>query len=145
MKIFFSGPLFTTAERFWNAELTRILRQNGLKIILPQEFEPMIAMANETMAAAIFRMCKESIRQCDAILAIMDGPDPDSGTCFECGYAYANGKPIYTVRTDSRKSGDSVDPRFNLMLTQCSTVIELPDNPSTVEVANAIVNFVNAQ
>lgn len=38
------------------------------------------------------------IRRADAVLANLDffrGPEPDSGTCFEVGYAVALGKPVY--------------------------------------------------
>jgi nucleoside 2-deoxyribosyltransferase len=37
------------------------------------------------------------IDACDAVLANLDffrGPEPDSGTCFEVGYAVARGKPV---------------------------------------------------
>jgi nucleoside 2-deoxyribosyltransferase len=37
-------------------------------------------------------------------MAMMDGPDPDSGTCWEVGYAYRSKKPIVQVRTDSREA-----------------------------------------
>jgi nucleoside 2-deoxyribosyltransferase len=33
-------------------------------------------------------------------VAIMDGADPDSGTSWEVGYAYASGKTIVLVRTE---------------------------------------------
>jgi len=88
-------------------------------------------------------MCRNAIDCSDAVIAIMDGPDPDSGTCFECGYAYGTNKPIFTVRTDSRNSGDSFEPRFNLMLTESSTVVDIKkDMPTTEDVAFAIITFV---
>ena len=86
-------------------------------------------------------MCKSGIDGSDAVIAIMDGPDPDSGTCFECGYAYAKNKPIFTVRTDFRKSGDTFESRFNLMLTESSIVITInKEMPTTEDVANAIIS-----
>ena len=35
MKLYFAGPLFTTAERAWNAEVTAALRAAGHEIFLP--------------------------------------------------------------------------------------------------------------
>lgn len=131
--IFFSGSLFTSAERLWNAQLVKILRSNGLNIWLAQENVPSLTTATE-----IFEICKKGIDQSDIVLAIMDGSDPESGTCFECGYAYGRGKPVYTIRTDSRKSGDLFDSRFNLMLTESSTVIEVPEVSTVEEVAEAV-------
>jgi nucleoside 2-deoxyribosyltransferase len=46
----------------------------------------------------------------------MDGADPDSGTCWECGYAYATKKPVVLFRSDLRGSGDADDVPYNAML-----------------------------
>ena len=50
---------------------------------------------------------------------MMDGPyDPNSGTAWECGYAYGK-KPIILVRTDIRaQAGPSL---YNAMLTGSAT------------------------
>ena len=50
----------------------------------------------------------------------MDGPDPDSGTCWECGYAYRK-KPVVIFRTDFRIEG-GIAP-YNLMLTESATKV----------------------
>ena len=52
--------------------------------------------------------------------AIMDGADPDSGTCWEVGYAYGK-KPIVLVRTDLRRNEGSGGSGYNPMLTQSAT------------------------
>ncbi len=55
----------------------------------------------------------------------MDGPDPDSGTAWECGYAFGR-KPVVLVRTDIRSQPGSGAP-YNAMLTQSATIrLELP-------------------
>lgn len=49
-------------------------------------------------AAWIYRANIGLIERADAVLANLDffrGPEPDSGTCFEVGYAVAKGKPVY--------------------------------------------------
>jgi nucleoside 2-deoxyribosyltransferase len=57
----------------------------------------------------------------------MDGADPDSGTAWECGYAYAKGKPVVLFRSDLRVSGDAPDIPYNAMLVGAASVhIELP-------------------
>ena len=55
-------------------------------------------------------------------MANMDGPDPDSGTCWECGYAYRK-KPILVYRTDFRSSGDTDTTAYNLMLTESADLV----------------------
>ena len=77
-KIFLAGPLFTAAERSFNADLARFLEAQGLEVWLPQENEP----RNRT-AQAIFRKDVEGIDWADMIIACMDGRVPDSGTAWE--------------------------------------------------------------
>ena len=103
MKIYLAGPLFTSAERLWNWKLAHLLRQVGLIVFLPQEIEPK-CVGKET-ASEIFLLDVDGIDTSDAVVAIMDQPDPDSGTCWEMGYAYARGKLILAIRTDFRTSG----------------------------------------
>ena len=49
------------------------------------------------LAAHIYRANVAHIDACDAVVAHLDffrGAEPDSGTCFEVGYAIARGKPV---------------------------------------------------
>jgi nucleoside 2-deoxyribosyltransferase len=133
MKLYFAGPLFSTPERTWNAEVARALRAAGHEVFLPQEQEP------GKDAAGIFATDVGGIDWADGMVAIMDGPDPDSGTAWEVGYAFGTKKPVVLVRTDSRalagKSGD-----YNPMLTGAATArIDLPTG-STTEVVAAILD-----
>ena len=132
MRLYFAGPLFTQAERAWNADLASRLTQAGLHVFLPQEAVQALATLE---ADAIFRLDVDNLRGSDAVVAILDGPDPDSGTCFECGVAHALGIPIVAVRTDFRGGGDALPGQrlatINLMLSQAAAaVVYLPD-PST--------------
>ena len=95
MKLYFAGPLFSAAERAWNADVAQGLRDGGHEVFLPQEQEP------GKDAAGIFSTDVAGIDWADALVAIMDGADPDSGTAWECGYAYGK-KPIVLVGTDIR-------------------------------------------
>ena len=115
MKLYFAGPLFTTAERAWNAEVAAALRAAGHEIFLPQEQEP------GKDGPGIFATDVGGIDWADALLAIMDGADPDSGTSWEVGYAYGK-KPILLVRTDMRRDEGSGGSGYNPMLTQAATI-----------------------
>jgi nucleoside 2-deoxyribosyltransferase len=133
MKLYFAGPLFTTPERTWNAEVTAALRAAGHEIFLPQEQEP------GKDAPGIFATDVGGIDWADGLVAIMDGPDPDSGTCWEVGYAYGVKKPIVLVRTDSRDLAGSAG-EYNPMLTQAATIrLDLPA-ASTPTVIAAILD-----
>ena len=132
MKLYLAGPLFTTPERTWNAEVTAALRAAGHEVFLPQDQEP------GKDGPGIFATDVGGIDWADGLVAIMDGPDPDSGTCWEVGYAYGMKKSIVLVRTDIRAlSGSAGD--YNAMLTQSATVrIDLPA-ASTTDVIGAIL------
>jgi len=132
MKIYLAGPLFTSAERSWNARLAALLEELGHEVYLPQANEP-----RNLNAQAIFEADRKGIDGADVVVAIMDGPDPDSGTCWECGYAYGK-KPIVLVRTDFRRAGRAGLAPYNAMLTESADVhIELPFT-SVEETARAI-------
>lgn len=132
MKLYFAGPLFTTPERTWNVEVVNALRAAGHEVFLPQEQEP------GKDAAGIFATDVGGIDWADGLVAIMDGPDPDSGTCWEVGYTYGVRKPIVLVRTDFRDMAGKAG-KYNPMMAQSATIrLDLPA-ASTTEVITAIL------
>jgi nucleoside 2-deoxyribosyltransferase len=128
-RIYFAGPLFTQAERSWNSVITRHLRAAGHNVDLPQEQAQQIVKSKDGLTpeerAALFEASVSSIKRCDVVVAIVDGPDADSGTCFEMGFAAATRKPIVAVRTDLRFGGDDPSSGLNLMLSQAAKVLWL--------------------
>ena len=131
-RIYLAGPLFTTAERQLNSSLASLLRALGYEIWLPQDKEP-----REKTAKAIFNADVAGIDWADCVVANMDGPDPDSGTCWECGYAYAKGKPIVQFRTDFRSATDDFAP-YNLMLTESATRFWIKPKASITDIAEVV-------
>ena len=131
LRLYFASPLFSSPERSWNAEVAAALRAAGHEVFLPQEQEP------GKDAAGIFATDVGGIDWSDGLVAIVDGPDPDSGTSWEVGYAFRK-KPIVMVRTDFRafagRSGD-----YSPMLTEAATIrLDLP-NSTPAEVAATII------
>jgi nucleoside 2-deoxyribosyltransferase len=145
MKVYLAGPLFSTAERDFNAQLTARLRALGHEIFLPQESEQGAMTARE-----IFQSDVAGVDWSDAVVANMDGPDPDSGTCWECGYAYGK-KFIVLFRTDFRVGHEIRDAAvaqdeapYNLMLTESADArLDLPFK-TVDEVAAAIDRALDA-
>ncbi|MGB7101268.1 MAG: nucleoside 2-deoxyribosyltransferase [Xanthobacteraceae bacterium] len=138
-KIYLAGPLFTLAEKSFNVELARFLESEGFEVWLPQEHEP-----RSNTAKSIFDMDVAALDWADMVVACMDGPDPDSGTAWECGYAYAKGKPIVCFRTDFRISGDTKGAPYNLMLTESATArFETPFRTKTPEFHQRALAHIN--
>jgi nucleoside 2-deoxyribosyltransferase len=113
MKIYLAGPLFTVAECMFNAALATLLREKGHEIFLPQETEQRAATARQ-----IYQSDVAGIDWAEVVVANMDGADPDSGTCWECGYAHGK-KPVILFRTDIREESPPFGP-FNLMMHQAT-------------------------
>jgi nucleoside 2-deoxyribosyltransferase len=120
MKIYMAGPLFSTAELAFNRELASLLRKLGHDVFLPQEHEQ-----RKDLPAAIFESDLKGLDWADVVAACLDGSDPDSGTCWELGYAYARGKLSIVYRTDFRLF-EGTD-RINLMMSESADhVIIMP-------------------
>jgi nucleoside 2-deoxyribosyltransferase len=115
MKLYLAGPLFTTAERDFNAELAKLLRSMCYDVFLPQESEQRDATARN-----IFDGDVKGIDWCGIVVANMDGSNPDSGTCWECGSVYRR-KPVVLYRTDIRREAD-FGP-YNLMMHQAAQAV----------------------
>ena len=140
-KVYIAGPLFTQAERQWNVALAAKLSGLGYDVILPQErARRMIIEEKNFNPRLLFEHAIQSLRECDVVLAILDGPDPDSGTSWECGYAFAIAKNVIGVRTDIRRGGD--DPKnVNLMLSNC--VESIIDASSFTEDVNELAKRID--
>lgn len=111
-----------------------MLRAAGHAVFLPQESE-----VQHGTPAAIFRSDVAGMDWAEIVVASMDGADPDSGTCWECGYANGKGKPTLLFRTDFRNGGESDAAPYNLMLTESATALLTLPRASTEEVGKAVI------
>lgn len=126
--VYLAGPLFTQAQWLWNQKLAEELRKSKFDVILPQESaEPMLKGQKTFDPHELFALNKTGIDKADFLLAVLDEADADSGTSWECGYAYRAGRPVIGLRTDIRTSGDDPNAGVNLMLSQgCEKLIRVP-------------------
>jgi len=120
MNIYLSAPLFTESQRRWNRELALCIEERlaGARVILPQDFKVGSSYNDARDFPHIFRACVDGLREADAVVAVCDGPDVDSGTAFEMGIAYEMGLPIVGLRTDYRESQER---GVNLMISGACT------------------------
>jgi nucleoside 2-deoxyribosyltransferase len=88
-------------------------------VMASMEFGPerreALKAANLVQGRSDLRLIDES----EAVLASLDGPDVDSGTAVEIGYAYARGLVIVGLRTDIRWSSDNEGSIVNIMVETC--------------------------
>lgn len=132
MKLYMAGPLFSAGELWFNKVLANTLRAMGHQVFLPQEEE------QGEDPTAIFNSDVKGIDWAEAVVACLDGPDPDSGTCWELGYAYAKGKGCVVYRTDFRLF-EGVD-KVNLMMLESADAVLIKPRCSVTALAGFIHN-----
>lgn len=128
MKIYIAAPLFSAAERDWNAKLASSFRQRcTADIALPQDFckgiqEPRL----------IASKCLTELSSSNLVVINADGADVDSGTSFEAGFAYAMRIETISYRTDFRRAGDC-DNDVSLMIGYTTRFLDcIGDTPDTI-------------
>jgi nucleoside 2-deoxyribosyltransferase len=121
-RIYLAAPLFSEAERKYNATLRDMLAEHFFDVFLPQEQgkdSREVRTRGETG-----KIHAENISALDAshlVVAVCEGADVDSGTAWEMGYGYAREKPVYAVRTDFRRVGKA--ELVNLMLEHSAVFV----------------------
>jgi nucleoside 2-deoxyribosyltransferase len=98
-RLYLAGPdVFRPDAAAYGRSLVALCAEYGFTGVFPlDESLPADAPLDAATAARIYRANVAHIDGCDAVLANLDffrGPEPDSGTCFEIGYAVARGKPV---------------------------------------------------
>jgi len=128
--IYVAGPLFSEAERRFNAQLTEKLEALGFRVFLPQrdgverEKPPYDAMAPEERRRATFHLDLAKILEADVFLFVLDGRVPDEGACVELGVAYCQkelqgkDKLLVGLQTDTRAAflGSKLNPMVRVPL-----------------------------
>jgi nucleoside 2-deoxyribosyltransferase len=129
MKVFLATPLFNEAEREFNSEIAKKLREKGFEVWLAQE-APFIQQGTHKEKKMIYEGDILALKECDMVVTVLDGMEVDSGVAYEMGYAKALGKPIIGLKTDYRTF--SKMEKVNLMLEVslikiCKSVDEIID------------------
>jgi len=122
--VYLAGPLFSSAERAFNARLKSNLLPY-VNVFLPQEDGGLVrelvaaGAAAHDAARAVFEMDLAAIRKCDLLLLVMDGRVIDEGASVELGVAFALGKECVGLQTDSRRMLlDRNNPMIDCALSQ---------------------------
>ena len=98
LRIYLAGPdVFRPDAAAHGRRLVALCAQFGFEGVFPlAEKLPDLATPQD-VARHIYQANVAHIDACGAVLANLDffrGPEPDSGTCFEIGYAVARGKMV---------------------------------------------------
>ena len=143
MKVYVASPLgFTLPGRAWyDSVLLPALAARGHEVLDPWAASAAdFAAATDdasVLAANVTAGAKNEalIRACDAVLAVLDGVDVDSGVAAEVGFAAALGKTVIGWRSDFRLAGDNAQSVVNLQVEHFLT------GPVETDLATAITRL----
>ncbi|MBI3635985.1 MAG: nucleoside 2-deoxyribosyltransferase [Candidatus Rokubacteria bacterium] len=131
-RVYVASPLgFAESSRlFYTDRLLPLLRGLGHDILDPWALTDVAAVARvaalpwgveryqawRRLDTTIAETNRRAIEEADALVAVLDGPDVDSGTAAEIGFACGQGKPIVGYRGDTRRTGENEGVTVNLLV-----------------------------
>lgn len=129
--IYLASPYgFAASTRGFLAEMKARLRAAGHVVVDPWELGADLIKTMEARSAAagehrnrlhemnreLGQLNQSALDRSDVVVACLDGPDVDSGTASEVGYAFARGKKIIGYRGDLRRTGENEGAAVNLQV-----------------------------
>jgi nucleoside 2-deoxyribosyltransferase len=132
-KVYLASPYgFNDAGIAFMDQITTPIRQASFEVLNPWTYSEEISRkVNDIRSTAdigkqirlwqhlnkeLGRINEEMIKASKFIVAILDGPDVDSGVAAEIGYAYALHKKIIGYRSDMRLTGDNIGAKVNIQI-----------------------------
>jgi len=113
--LYLAGPdVFRPDAVEHGRRLVALCAEYGFEAVFP--LDPSLPRDLPPPAAArrIYQANVAHIERCDAVVANLDffrGPEPDSGTCFEVGYAIARGKTVVAYVPESGSFAERIRSR----------------------------------
>lgn len=98
-KVYLASPFFNDGELERMHSVLKVLREErGFEVFAPFELKSQLEFGSKEWRTETFNADLEGIKNSDVVVAIIsNGNYSDSGTAWECGYAYASGKPVIVV------------------------------------------------
>ena len=113
MKVYLASPWFKNNERVMYTQILQKMRAEGHEVYAPVEHEVPNAwdLSNEEWGRQVFFADIKAIDECEEVWVLNFGMYSDTGTAWECGYAYAKGKTVRQLVYDF-----TPDKVFSLMM-----------------------------
>nr|WP_283254109.1 nucleoside 2-deoxyribosyltransferase [Ramlibacter paludis] len=113
-RIYLAGPdVFRPDAVAYGRELVAQCAQAGFTGVFP--LDASLTGEPADLARRIYQANIAHIETCDVVLANLQffrGPEPDSGTCFEVGYAVARGKPVIGYLPETGSFAERIRARY---------------------------------
>ena len=119
-KIYVAGPLFTEGQRWLLERVDAVCRARGFETYLPHRDAGLYDRDSDS--SFFFQQDLRQLQEADAVVAVLNGDDVDSGTAWEMGYFYAiKGGPIVGYVNDTRRPHPKA--QLNPMVVGCLQVL----------------------
>jgi len=125
-RLYLAGPdVFRPDAAEHGRQLVALCAEHGFDAVFPlDETAGSEPAPPQAVAERIYRANLAHIDRCDAVLANLDffrGAEPDSGTCFEVGYAVARGKTVIGYLPESGSYAQRIRRRHPEVLRDDAT------------------------
>lgn len=102
MKIYLASPWFKENEKTIYYQILNKMRAEGYDVYAPVEHSIPNAwsLSNDRWGYEVFQADIAAIKECDEVWVLNFGMYSDSGTAWECGYAYGIGKTVRQLVSD---------------------------------------------
>ena len=100
MKVYLASPFFNDNEtKYYNQIINKIRSQENIDLFVPREHTIPNAwdLSNRVWAENVFAVDLLALQKADVVVVLNWGLYSDSGTAWECGYAYAMNKTIINI------------------------------------------------
>ena len=99
MRIYLASPFFNEKECEVLSKAENILKERVLSLFSPRKHETREGnVGSPAWSKETFSNDKAAIDWCEVVVMLYWGNYSDSGTAWECGYAYATHKPVVVVQ-----------------------------------------------
>lgn len=111
---YLASPFFNKKEILVYNEVIDALKEKGYDLFIPRdhEIENAWVKSNAEWAREVFLTDLNALNKADVVFVINHGMYSDSGTAWECGYAYAKEKMVVNILVDTEQK----DKSFSLMM-----------------------------
>ena len=116
MKVYLASPFFNEREvRIYNQVIDTLRSRASVDLFVPREHTIPNAwdLPNEVWAENVFAVDLLALQKADVVVVLNFGMYSDSGTAWECGYAFATGKTVVNVVLDGHTNEEN---HYSLMM-----------------------------
>lgn len=99
MKVYIAGKLRTESERTMLEEIDKLCKSLNIRTFLPHR-DVGLAKGMSDVQKVFKGDIIDGFKDCNLVIASLEGLHVGAGTAWELGYAYSKGIPIIGIKTD---------------------------------------------